>query len=268
MFEYLEWAKGTEPAKAIAKGQRDTIYNVMNFVTVLPNIIDVREVSRSTPVMQQIDTETTLHENDSSIEQQLITTMKSRKYTETKTVTTASGWEIYGEVSLEVSGGLNIPFLTKGSVKTTAKGGGKKNSLDTTTVTKSEEITVTIPSQIVKCPPYKKMNMTWNYFSVINTIEYELDMELDPDNSYFGLLGMEFIRENDNSLNPVSFKRQRVCTPLSDVNDDVLKSMSRDTGISKRNGKLILKNFPVQITIKGYHGQLRNKEMNLRRSRH
>lgn len=263
VFEYLEWAKGTEPAKDIAKGQRGIVYNIKNFVTALPNILDQKELSRVRTNMQQIHSETTSQENNSSVEQQIKTSSRSRKYVETRTATVISGYDIFGDVSVEIGGGLKIPFLIKSSAKATIKVGGKISELDTKTNTVTEETTVTIEAQTVRCPARKRMDMAWNYFTYTDTIEYLLDLELDPDNSYFGALEMELIRNNDDSLSPVRFKRVRECTPLRSFTDDFLDSISQDTGISRKNGKMILENVPLIITIKACHGLFRTQESDL-----
>lgn len=39
VFEIIDWAKGTTPARDIKKEEQGVVYNVKNFVTVLHNIV-------------------------------------------------------------------------------------------------------------------------------------------------------------------------------------------------------------------------------------
>lgn len=234
------------------KQVEDSNFQNLSYLTAV-GIRDLRELSRIKNNMQLIHTETVSQDNNSTIEQEVQTSTNSKKYTEMKSVTINKGFEIFGELALEIGGGIEIPFLTKSNIKANVRVGVKSTSTNTTTNTVTNEITVTIPAQKVKCPPRKRVVMTWNFFTSIDTIKYLIDLEIDSNNSYLGITkpGLRYIG--------FIIWSTTTCHPLTAINDSDLDKYR----LTKIDGRIILKDFPIEVQIKGYHGNFRIHQVDL-----
>lgn len=164
IFEYTaECIKLEKKIKEIAKGKRRHMYHIKSFATAVA-IIRQREVFRSRSKMRPIKTETLNYDNNSTVEQSVQSIEKSKKCTETRSVAIPKVIEIYGEVGVDVGGGIDIPFVATGKVDVKTKAGIKHNWGTTVTNTISEETTVIIPRQTLKCRPGKRVEMKWTFF--------------------------------------------------------------------------------------------------------
>lgn len=239
-------------------------YNVKIFATAF-GITSQREISRSSSDMQLIKSERSHYDNNSTLEQLYVTSEYSEKNTETISTAVSSTWEVYGEIGLDIGGEISIPFLAKSKADLKMKVGLKHNWGETVTNTVSKEVNTLISRQTVKCPPRKRIEMTFNFFSFVDTIGFFIDLELDGNKSYVGSLQLLVQRTEDDSIIPLRWKRVRHCVLLEKYKD--LGQLSEETcnalGIVIENGKYILKNFPIKVKVESYHGEMKTQEFDL-----
>lgn len=261
-MEYTSQAIENEKSlNEIPAGTQGTVAHVKTFGTAV-RIAGQREISKIRSDMQEVRRESLSSDNWSSVEQQFQTIEMSIKSTVSRSVAIPSATEIYGEVEVNVGGGINIPFVAEAKADIKTKAGIKHSWGKTITNEVTEEVTTTVSRQTVKVGPKKRIDMTWIFYSVEDTIEYLIDLELDVDNTYVGSLEMVLHRNDEGFVSPVSFKRVRLCALLRDLSM-IPESAFKTFGIAIENGKHILKDFPIEVKVKSYHGHFQTEEEDL-----
>lgn len=165
-------------AREIAIGQVGTVYFMKSFVTGLKVLRQV-EISRKRSHMLQIDSHSRFRDNYSTIQRNIRTPAVSRKYNETKSVAIPTTTETNGDIALEIGGGIRIPLVADSRIKSIINVGGNHSLGLTVTNIVRNETTVSFPIKSVKCPPRKRIENTWTFFSYVDTVEYLMDLELD-----------------------------------------------------------------------------------------
>lgn len=136
------------------------------------------------------------------------------------------------------------------------------------TITKA--IKFTMPSQNVRCPPRKKIEMLWNFFSYTDTIDYLIDFELDEEKPFFKAkfpfvfyIYHPFFNLDIDTATKLS--QQNYCFSLKSFNytEPYTTASGDEVTLLKTDSRLLLKNIPLQVRIDGHHGQFNTHEKDL-----
>lgn len=184
-----------------------------------------------------------------------------KKFTETKSVAFPSSTEIYGEIGLDIGGGIDIPFVANAKADLKTKFGVKHNFGTTVTNTVSGETNIVIPRQVVKCPPKKTTEMAFNFYSSDNTVTYSVDLEIDVNKSYVGFLQVQVIRNGDGTISIVRYEMVRHCNLMNDVS--LTEETYKKIRVIIKNGKYIYKDLQVEVNEQSYEGNIKTQEKDL-----
>lgn len=236
------------------------------FYPLVVGIVNVKEKVRRRSNMRQLRSETLEEINDTSIEQERRTSEKSHDLAETQSITTSSMLEFSSDIAIGVAVGASFFVTAEASIDFNI--GLMSATQDSSTHTITKSIKFTMPSQTVKCPPRKKVEMTWNFLSFTDTIHYLVDYELDPHKSFFKA-DAEF--SFDFYHNFFNFDRNRArlsahedCYQLKLFNYTIPDSTTPDEiTLLNSNGTYLLKNVPLAVRIDGHHGQFTTREKDL-----
>ncbi len=257
-------------------------HDLKGFYPLVIGVVNQREVKRDRSNLQQIRTESLEEINDSSSEQERKTSERSINVEETQSVTTSSMVSFSNEVSVGLSVGASFFGATaEASVGVTNSKTQTREDSTTSSITKS--ILFTMPSQTVKCPPRKKIELKWNFYSYTDTVHYLVDYVLDEDESYFkgddgfavAIIRHKYqqLRPEDNWQKTLSDAQNRArtlkCFKLKyyDFLPDTRRLEQAEPFhrcvLERADGNLYLKNVPVQVKVDGHHGQFTTKETDL-----
>lgn len=243
-------------------------YVLKGFYPLVIGIVSTKQKKRRRSNMRQIRTETLEEINDTSVEQERKTNEKSLDVTETQSITSSSIMEFASQVEMGVKVGGSFFVTAEASMNFNL--GQKKTSEHSSTNSITKSVKFTMPSQTVRCPPRKKVVMSWNFFSYTDTIHYLVDYELDRENSFFkpnaefafNLYHYVFKLERDAAT---TLSKRNTCFALKSF--DYTKPFAAASGdevtLHQKDGKLLLKNIPLKVRIDGHHGQFNTKEKKL-----
>ncbi|KAJ6641963.1 hypothetical protein Bhyg_06908 [Pseudolycoriella hygida] len=260
--------KPLPPSMSTLGRQLAGAYVLKGFYPLVTGIVNTKEKSRRRSNMRQIRTETLEEINNTSVEQERKTTEKSLDVTETQSITTSSMMEFAAEIEMGVSVGASFFVTAEASMNFNI--GQKETSEFSSTNTITKSVKFTMPSQNVRCPPRKKVEMSWNFFAYTDTIDYLVDYELDRDNSFFKpnsefaynlyhyVLGLE-----ENAARTLSQRNQCMALASFDYTKPFAEASGDDVTLFQENGRLLLKNVPLQVRIDGHHGQFNTHEKDL-----
>lgn len=237
----------------------------VEFRPKLKEIINQKQTAYKVSDERLIETNSAYITNYGPLEQEAKTAELSKSYSTSTTIETSSSLGFSGSVTVTTGGGLDLGILSVSSEVSVQAGVSSESSTSKSNTT-SVEVSVTIPSQTVKVQPFSKAKITNNFYSNEATITYLIDAELDASASLTVHFNESYAKECEHLYWVI------VCPPIStsyffgtsnetfSIISDYVATHSMpdldDVQIVIVNGKYVIRNIPVVIKRKGYHGEV------------